>query len=106
MTARSDSSAGAPIYTPDSVERGYNNRAAVPEHPQWLAKFTDESRKAVAALSPRLDLRYPTVPLADLDHGCAGAPIPDDKGGPIVALSEQCRHRHGQQQSSHGKRQC
>jgi arylformamidase len=47
-----------PTYTPEFVERGYNNRAAVPEHPQWLAKFTDESRKAVAALSPRLDLRY------------------------------------------------
>ena len=36
------------IHTPEFVERGYNNRAAVPEHPQWLARYSEESRKAVA----------------------------------------------------------
>jgi arylformamidase len=47
-----------PIYTPEFVERGYDNRAAVPEHPQWLARFTTSSQEARASLAPRLDLRY------------------------------------------------
>jgi arylformamidase len=48
----------APPYTAESVERGYNNRAAVPEHPKYLAEFTERSKAAVAALQPKLDLRY------------------------------------------------
>ncbi len=27
------------VYTPEFVERGYNNRAAVPEHPQWFERY-------------------------------------------------------------------
>jgi arylformamidase len=46
------------LLTPELVERGYNNRAAVPEHPRWLAMYPEASRKAVAALQPKLDLRY------------------------------------------------
>jgi arylformamidase len=61
------SKAATPAYTPEFVERGYNNRAAVPEHPEWLAKFTDESRKVVAALAPKLDLRYGSGPKETLD---------------------------------------
>jgi arylformamidase len=46
------------VYTPEFVERGYNNRAAVPDHPLWLARFAESSAKARAALAPKLDLRY------------------------------------------------
>ena len=45
-------------YTPEFVERGYNNRAAVPDHPRWLAYFPDASAEARAALAPKMDLRY------------------------------------------------
>jgi arylformamidase len=45
-------------FTPEFVERGYNNRAAVPDHPLWLARFAVSSAMARAALAPRLDLRY------------------------------------------------
>jgi arylformamidase len=44
--------------TPEEVERGYNNRAAVPDHPAWFARFAAASQEAIAALSPRLDVRY------------------------------------------------
>ncbi len=46
------------VLTPEEVERGYNNRAAVPDHPRWLAYFTEASAKARAVLSPTVDLRY------------------------------------------------
>jgi len=49
---------GEIVYTPEFVERGYNNRAAVPDHPQWLARFASSSREVRAALAPKLDLRY------------------------------------------------
>ena len=35
-----------PILTPEFVERGYNNRAAVPEHPEWFAKYVELSAAA------------------------------------------------------------
>ena len=47
-----------PRYTAEFVERGYNNRAAVPEHPRFLAEYAERSQAAVAALAPKLDLRY------------------------------------------------
>ena len=46
---------GTPVYTPESVERGYNNRAAVPDHPQQLAEYAERSKAAIAAL--RADAR-------------------------------------------------
>jgi arylformamidase len=46
------------VLTPEFVERGYNNRAAVPDHPRWLAYYPEASAKARAALSPKVDLRY------------------------------------------------
>jgi arylformamidase len=55
------------VYTPEFVERGYNNRAAVPEHPQWLARFATMSEQARAGLAPRVDLRYGTEPKETLD---------------------------------------
>jgi len=44
--------------TAEEVERGYNNRAAVPEHPYWFEQFAVRSKLAVDALRPTLDIRY------------------------------------------------
>ena len=60
-------SVGAVHYTPEFVERGYNNRAAVPDHPRWLAHYAESSAKARAALAPTLDLRYGPGPKETLD---------------------------------------
>jgi arylformamidase len=57
---------GLPL-TPEEVERGYNNRAAVPDHPRWLAYYLEASAKARAALSPKVDLRYGPGPKETLD---------------------------------------
>ena len=54
-------------YTPEFVERGYNNRAAVPDHPRWLAHYPEASAEARAALAPQLDLRYGPAPKQTLD---------------------------------------
>ena len=37
--------------TAEQVERGYNNRAAVPEHPYWFEQFAVRSQAAVDALA-------------------------------------------------------
>jgi arylformamidase len=55
------------VLTPEFVERGYNNRAAVADHPRWLAYFPDASAKARAALAPKLDLRFGPGPKETLD---------------------------------------
>jgi arylformamidase len=55
------------VLTPEEVERGYNNRAAVPDHPRWLAHYPEASAKARAALEPKLDLRYGPGPKETLD---------------------------------------
>ncbi|MGE5168854.1 MAG: alpha/beta hydrolase [Rudaea sp.] len=44
--------------TPEEIERGYDNRAAVPEHPYWFEQFAARTREAVEALRPALDVRY------------------------------------------------
>jgi len=54
-------------YTPELVERGYNNRAAVPDHPRWLAHYPEASANARAALAPTLDLRFGPGPKETLD---------------------------------------
>ena len=56
-----------PILTPELVERGYNNRAAVAEHPQWLAKYPELSAAARNRFQHKLDLRYGPGPLETLD---------------------------------------
>lgn len=53
--------------TPDEVERGYNNRAAVPEHPQYFAQYAVLSKAARERYSPRLELRYGPNPREVLD---------------------------------------
>jgi len=54
-------------FTPETVERGYNNRLAVPDHPRWFAEWTTRSRRAIDALQPKLDLRYGPRPQETLD---------------------------------------
>ena len=63
-----------PTYTADFVERGYNNRAAVPEHPAWFARFATLSAAAREALGPVQDLRYGAGPAETLDLFLPSAP--------------------------------
>ena len=57
----------APALTPELCERGYNNRAAVPDHPQYFKRWAEASAQARAALHPALDLRYGPRPKETLD---------------------------------------
>src|SRR6266542_1223367 len=54
-------------YTAEFVERGYNNRAAVAEHPLWLERWASESPAAYASADVRRDLRYGEGPKETLD---------------------------------------
>jgi arylformamidase len=56
-----------PVLTPEFVERGYNNRAAVAEHPQWFAKYPELSAATRGRFRHKLDLRYGPGPLETLD---------------------------------------
>ena len=62
------------LLTAEEVERGYNNRAAVPEHPYWFEQFAIRSQAAVAALRPMQDVRYGPGPKETLDLFVPGAP--------------------------------
>jgi len=55
------------VFTPEFVERGYNNRAAVADHPVWLEHYVTASTKARAEFAPRLDVRYGPGPKETLD---------------------------------------
>lgn len=44
--------------TPEEIERGYDNRAAVPEHARFLAECAQRSKEARDRFRPALDLRY------------------------------------------------
>jgi arylformamidase len=57
----------SPPYTPELVERGYNNRAAVPDHPRFMARYVELSHAAVQTFRPQLDLRYGPGPKETLD---------------------------------------
>jgi arylformamidase len=48
----------ARAMTPEEVERGYNNRAAVADHQRWLDAWTARSAEAKEALSPSIDVAY------------------------------------------------
>jgi arylformamidase len=48
----------APNYTPEFVERGYNNREAVPDYPAWFAKYVAMSTAARERYRPLIDVRY------------------------------------------------
>jgi arylformamidase len=53
--------------TVEAIERGYNNRAAVPDHQRWLDEWVSRSQRAMETLRPSLDLRYGTLPKETLD---------------------------------------
>jgi arylformamidase len=55
------------VFTPEFVERGYNNRAAVAEHPLWFEKYPALSAIARDRYRHTLDVRYGPGPLATLD---------------------------------------
>ena len=57
----------APALTPEECERGYNNRAAVPDFARYFQRWAADSASARAALRPLLDLRYGPRPKATLD---------------------------------------
>lgn len=50
-----------------TVEREYNLRQAFPDHPQWFARWADESAAARQHLAAHLDLRYGSGPKQTLD---------------------------------------
>jgi arylformamidase len=53
--------------TKDEVERGYNNRAAVPAHPQHFATYAAWSKVARETYAPKTNLRYGPNPREPLD---------------------------------------
>jgi arylformamidase len=55
------------IFTPEFVERGYNNRAAVPDHQVWLDQYPERSAATRAKYRHVLDLRYGAGPKETLD---------------------------------------
>ena len=57
----------APVYTPEFVERGYNNRAAVPDHPRWFAQYAQWSAAAFDRYRPARNVRYGPGPKEVLD---------------------------------------
>jgi arylformamidase len=62
-------------WTAQLVEKGYNNRAAVPDYKRWVAQWVERSAQARATLRPLLDLRYGPGPKETLDLFLpAGAP--------------------------------
>ena len=61
-------------YTPEFVERGYNNRAAVPDHPLWFARFAELSASTRDRYRPVQDLRYGPGPKETLDLFVPGTP--------------------------------
>jgi arylformamidase len=46
------------VFTPEFVERGYNNRAAVADHQVWLDQYPERSAATRARYRHMLDLRY------------------------------------------------
>jgi arylformamidase len=79
--------------TAEEVERGYNNRAAVPDHPHWFERYAQMSAAAVARLAPQCDLRYGPGPKETLDlfvpHTAATATFAFIHGGYWRALDKR-----------------
>ena len=48
----------SPTMTKEDIERGYNNRAAVPDHQRWLDEWIARSQRARAMLVPAIDVAY------------------------------------------------
>ncbi len=52
-------------FTPEYCEQQYNARAAVPEHPQIIARWVSESATVRANQRCELDLEYGPMPAAN-----------------------------------------
>ena len=61
-------------HSADVIERGYNNRSAFPDHPQWFARWAAESELVRRRLGGHLDLRYGSSPRQTLDVFAAAQP--------------------------------
>ena len=61
-------------WTAAFVEKGYNNRAAVPDFQRWVAQWVERSARARETLAPLLDLRYGPGPKETLDLFLPAAP--------------------------------
>lgn len=53
--------------TPEYCERGFNNRAAVPDHAEYFRRWADESADLRAHVPCEIDLRYGSRPKETLD---------------------------------------
>ncbi|MDM0018362.1 alpha/beta hydrolase [Variovorax saccharolyticus] len=62
-------------YDPAWLDRMYNNRALVPDHPAYLERWAVDSAATRDALPCQLDLRYGDGPAETLD--VFPAPVPD-----------------------------
>jgi arylformamidase len=56
-----------PTYTPEFVERQYNNRAAVTDYESWFAQWRETSEQARESLRCELDVRYGKGPRETMD---------------------------------------
>jgi arylformamidase len=54
-------------FDPDFLDRNYNNRGLVPEHPEHFRRWTADSAEAMRSQSRELDLRYGGGPNEHLD---------------------------------------
>jgi arylformamidase len=54
-------------YTPEFVERQYNNRAAVPDFADWFAQWRHASQQTRESLRCELDVRYGRGPNETMD---------------------------------------
>jgi arylformamidase len=57
----------AHLPDPDFLDRNYNNRALVPEHPEHFRRWAADSAEAMRTQSRELDLRYGGGPNEHLD---------------------------------------
>ena len=55
------------VFTPEFVERGYNNRAAVADHPMWLARYPELSQATRQRYRHSSDLHYGPGPKETVD---------------------------------------
>ena len=56
-----------PALTPEYIERQYNNRAAVPDHPEWIARWAESSEQARRLLKGNVEVRYGRGPKETMD---------------------------------------
>src|SRR5437879_3610064 len=55
------------VNAPDTLSREYNNRALVPEHPQFFARWGESSARARGTMICYLERRYGDMPGETLD---------------------------------------